>query len=241
MSKDTNAKQRIIEVAIEEFVNKGFDGTSINTITQKAKTNKAMVNYYFGNKDSLYKSVLNYIMEQFVSKKDDFLMNENLDDLPIDQKIYYELYFHLTCMQVNKYESMRTTFFMREILRQGENLESFSQQLILSKFEDLSKKVELGIEQKIFKHQNYKYLLFNIILNVLFFDYGPILFRNTSYCQEMFEENIVKSNFREFILDLFFKSLSPRLTDDYMPKVDQKIIKKIESYIQESIKNEGTK
>jgi AcrR family transcriptional regulator len=239
MKKIDDAKTRIIKVAIEEFVNKGFDGTSISTITKKANTNKAMVNYYFGNKNNLYKEALNYTMNRVGYETRDNPIKTELKNLSIDQVVYYDIYFHLSYVLVDKYESINAKFFTREILKQGENLEALSQKVILSKFEDLLGKVEEGIKQKIFKYSNYKYLLFNIMMNVMFFDYGPILFGNTKYANELFAEEAVKNNFRYFILDLFFKSLSPDPSKGYMPKIDQEIINKIDAYIYKNIKDKG--
>ncbi len=51
-------KARLIEAAGEEFAAKGFEGATIRSISQKAGTNVAAVNYHFGDKDGLYAAAL---------------------------------------------------------------------------------------------------------------------------------------------------------------------------------------
>jgi len=51
-------KQRIIDAAREEFLNKGFEKASIRVITGKAGTAKSNLYNYFQNKDDLFYSVL---------------------------------------------------------------------------------------------------------------------------------------------------------------------------------------
>lgn len=48
---------RILDSAESLFIEKGFNGTSLRTITQKAGVNLAAVNYHFGSKEALIKAV----------------------------------------------------------------------------------------------------------------------------------------------------------------------------------------
>ena len=52
------AKQRIIEVAGPIFAQKGFHSTTVREICAAAKVNHAAINYYFGNKENLYKEIV---------------------------------------------------------------------------------------------------------------------------------------------------------------------------------------
>jgi len=51
---------RILEAARNLFADRGFQGTSIREIAQGADVNIAMVHYYFGSKELLYKRVFAY-------------------------------------------------------------------------------------------------------------------------------------------------------------------------------------
>jgi AcrR family transcriptional regulator len=58
MSSDK--KEHIINTAIELFAIKGFEGTSIREIAAAANVNLAMINYYFGSKEKLFESIIEY-------------------------------------------------------------------------------------------------------------------------------------------------------------------------------------
>jgi len=49
-----DARQRILEAAEALFAEHGFEGTSVQEITDAAHINKAMLYYYFENKEHLY-------------------------------------------------------------------------------------------------------------------------------------------------------------------------------------------
>ena len=50
----------IIETAMQLFAEKGFEGTSVRDIAEKASVNVAMVNYYFGTKEKLFEKIVEY-------------------------------------------------------------------------------------------------------------------------------------------------------------------------------------
>ncbi len=50
----------ILEVALSEFANYGFEGTRIEAIAARMSTSKRMIYYHFGSKEKLYEAVLSY-------------------------------------------------------------------------------------------------------------------------------------------------------------------------------------
>ncbi|PWT77245.1 MAG: hypothetical protein C5B59_04540 [Bacteroidetes bacterium] len=54
----TDKKEHIIDIAIELFATKGFEGTSIRDLAAAADVNVAMVNYYFGSKEKLFEELV---------------------------------------------------------------------------------------------------------------------------------------------------------------------------------------
>ena len=57
-AKGEKARQRLLEIAIKLFSEKGFSGTSLDEIVNGAGINKRMVYHYFGNKEKLYQEAL---------------------------------------------------------------------------------------------------------------------------------------------------------------------------------------
>jgi AcrR family transcriptional regulator len=61
------AKANILEVAAEEFANKGLSGSRVDEIAERTQTVKRMIYYYFGSKDGLYRAVLERAYESIRS------------------------------------------------------------------------------------------------------------------------------------------------------------------------------
>jgi len=55
---DPEARAKIAAAAEEMFAARGFDGAAIRDIAKKARVNGAMIHYYFGNKEGLYRAIL---------------------------------------------------------------------------------------------------------------------------------------------------------------------------------------
>lgn len=51
-------KQRILDAAAHEFSRKGFDGTTMLGIAQRAKVSKQLATHHFGTKEKLFEQVL---------------------------------------------------------------------------------------------------------------------------------------------------------------------------------------
>ncbi len=58
------AKDRIVRASISLFSEKGFDGTRVNEIAKEAEVNKALIYYYFKNKED----ILDYLIENLFTE-----------------------------------------------------------------------------------------------------------------------------------------------------------------------------
>lgn len=57
-------QQKILEAATQVFSEKGFDGARVDEIAARAKVNKAMLYYYFENKEKLLEELINRFKEE---------------------------------------------------------------------------------------------------------------------------------------------------------------------------------
>jgi AcrR family transcriptional regulator len=58
-ARDADAtRENILEIATEEFADKGLSGARIDKIAERTSTSKRMIYYYFAGKDALYRAVL---------------------------------------------------------------------------------------------------------------------------------------------------------------------------------------
>ncbi|MBE7178764.1 MAG: TetR/AcrR family transcriptional regulator [Mucilaginibacter polytrichastri] len=57
-TEKTEKKEHIMQVAEQLFSEMGYDGASTRAIAQEANVNMAMLNYYFGSKEGLFKAII---------------------------------------------------------------------------------------------------------------------------------------------------------------------------------------
>jgi AcrR family transcriptional regulator len=60
MTDKSDKREHILIVAEELFGEKGFDGTSVRDIANSAGVNLAMISYYFGSKEKLLESLIEF-------------------------------------------------------------------------------------------------------------------------------------------------------------------------------------
>ncbi len=63
-SKPFEHKQKLLDAALEEFVACGYDQASINRILSRAGMSKGQFYYHFKNKETLYLSLIELLVEQ---------------------------------------------------------------------------------------------------------------------------------------------------------------------------------
>ncbi len=87
VSHDNNeTKESILEAAEELFSQKGFDGTSVNEVAEKAGVNKPLIYYYFKSKEG----VLNYMIDTLLKQMEAIALQALQDEkfkLLDDQKL----------------------------------------------------------------------------------------------------------------------------------------------------------
>ena len=67
-------RQRVLECACTVFSEKGFGGGTVTEICERAGANISAVNYYFGNKENLYKVAVDFA---FQAAEEQFSLLEN--------------------------------------------------------------------------------------------------------------------------------------------------------------------
>ena len=60
-----DTRLRILRTALQVFATEGYDGASTRTLAQRANVNLPALQYYFGNKEGLYRAVIDHISEIF--------------------------------------------------------------------------------------------------------------------------------------------------------------------------------
>jgi AcrR family transcriptional regulator len=87
----------ILVTALHLFAEKGFEGTSVRDIAEKASVNVAMVNYYFGSKDQLFQQILETKFSATRGLLDEIFKDPSLSSIEKINKVvdaYIERFFN---------------------------------------------------------------------------------------------------------------------------------------------------
>ena len=74
----TSTEEKIIRAADKLFTQKGYAATKSREIAEEAGTNLALLNYYYGSKENLYKKVVQDKFRMLLSAIEPFLSDENI-------------------------------------------------------------------------------------------------------------------------------------------------------------------
>ncbi len=82
--KDTSTEEKILEAAKEVFMKYGLYGARMQDIADKAGINKALLHYYFRNKEKLFDKIFEGALSKFFEQLDVFSNNT----LPLKKRIF---------------------------------------------------------------------------------------------------------------------------------------------------------
>jgi AcrR family transcriptional regulator len=91
------AEGKIVEAAHDVFMEKGYEGTRMREIADKADINKGLLHYYFKSKDKLFGAVFSVAFSKIIGK-----INEIFDaDIPLFEKIERFVHSYISLISKN--------------------------------------------------------------------------------------------------------------------------------------------
>ncbi len=136
----------IIETATDLFAGKGYEGTSIRDIAEKASVNLAMVNYYFGSKEKLFENIVEYKSALTRGLLDEILHNKELSGI---EKIYAVIDSYLEKLFTHR--SFHRLIYQELILNQREELQNSIVNSLFPNTVIIKRIIESGIKTEEFK------------------------------------------------------------------------------------------
>jgi len=205
--KQNLPKERIIGAAKKEFSERGFSGARMSSIARRAAVNKALIHYYFKDKENLYLEVLKRI---FAGTGSASYIPDHLGkwDLTPSQKLYVSIFFIVNIfLKATDTDALRILFW--EIAEGGRNLDSLMMEYSVPRQNVLAGVVKEGIEKNEFESRHPLLSVMSIISFMSFYIINKEIYSGKSVFLEIYgraDENDVF----EFVLELVFKSLKPK-------------------------------
>jgi len=134
----------ILQAAVREFAREGVAGARTDAIARAAKVNKALLYYYYRDKDALYGAALDHVFQE----RNEFLMRVLAEDIPPGQKIlrYVGAFFDYLAEHPSHREMVQ-----REMLARGSQMQRIVKLYLKPIYLELVKVLREGIASGIFR------------------------------------------------------------------------------------------
>jgi len=134
----------ILQAAVREFAREGIAGARTDAIARAAKVNKALLYYYYRDKDALYGAALDHVFQE----RNECLMRVLAEDIPPGQKIlrYVGAFFDYLAEHPSHREMVQ-----REMLARGSQMQRMVKLYMKPIYEELVKVLRAGIADGIFR------------------------------------------------------------------------------------------
>ena len=200
MEKDEtlSTRDKILRTAQQIFIEKGKDGARMQEIADRAGVNKAMLFYYFNNKELLYLEVLRSIVLRLFQKVNEVVISEEEPRKKLEQ--FVEAYINFLVENEGLPRIM-----LREIASGGEIIGKIFNETLSQGENPISVKIHSIIEQSIQNGQFRKVDPIQTIISivgmcVIYFIANPLL-RHIFSFQDIDQKKFVEDR-KKHIVDL---------------------------------------
>jgi TetR/AcrR family transcriptional regulator len=96
---ESSTQDRILEAAKEVFHHRGFEGTRMQEIADRAGINKSLLHYYYRNKENLFMAVFKDAFARMVTTASEIFRSEGSFEMKLERFFDY----HISFLRKNSY------------------------------------------------------------------------------------------------------------------------------------------
>jgi AcrR family transcriptional regulator len=194
-------RERIAEAAGEIFAERGFDGTTVRDICQRAGANIAAVNYYFGDKQQLY---VEAVVRAHRWRMEQARLPEWSDGTPAETKLADFISTFFRRVLTGPDDTWHTKLVMREMANPTAACAELVQSSIRPQFEILLAILRelLPAEMNV---QRLRLIAFSIVGQCLFYHFADPVVRNLLTAEEYSELDVAM--LAQHVLDFSLASI----------------------------------
>jgi len=193
-AQNLGPKEQLMEAAIHEFAEKGFEGASLREICQNAQQNVSAVKYYFGGKEELYKTCLKEFSETRLAEITRILVHpDNTEEFKLRLKLFSEDLI-LSALQHEKIFKL----VLREIENQSPIFTEVFNNTLLKIHNHVLNYFNEGIESGLISKD-----VDGLIITCSFFDGLVQRIRNDHLAEKIHGRTLKDQKFRQHFLDQY--------------------------------------
>jgi AcrR family transcriptional regulator len=200
-SEVDTTRERIAEAAGEIFAERGFDGTTVRDICQRAGANVAAVNYYFGDKQRLY---VDAVVRAHRWRMEQAQLPQWTEDAPAETKLADFIATFIRRVLTGPEDTWHTKLMMREMANPTAACAELVQSSIRPQFEILLSILRELLPTHI-SAEEMRLTAFSIVGQCLFYHFADPVIRNLLTDQQYSELDIAK--IAEHILQFSLSSI----------------------------------
>jgi len=146
VQEKADKREQILQVAEQLFAEQGFDGTSVRDIAQHAGVNLAMISYYFGSKEKLLASLIEYRSQYTIGLLEELSKDEKLS--PWDKMDKLVDFYVDKILTNHRFHNIMTHTYNTT---RSDDIRTLITGLKLRNFEQIKKIIGDGQRKKIFR------------------------------------------------------------------------------------------
>lgn len=197
---EAKTREAILLAAIEEFAKQGFAGARTENIARNAHVNKAMLHYYYHDKQTLYSAVLETL---YSSAPDTELLVEKLTNAPINSVQMVRVFLMVI---LRKHADERSSAFRRilawELAAGQNNLKAVAQKYMVPRIMGMTEVIKRGIAQGELSCSNPTLAVWSLISQVAFYFMHRKTYEGSSIYKELYED-VAYDDLLDFLLGNF--------------------------------------
>jgi len=134
-----------LSAAAALFAERGFDGVSVAEVARLARANKALINYHFGGKLQLYRTIVREMFAELLSRLEPL----RADPRPPDQ-LLREL-IAIVGDSANRRRPQLSRMMLREVIAGGPHLDQEVLVYPMRAFSVVREIIERGVRERVFR------------------------------------------------------------------------------------------
>lgn len=182
-----STEEKVLNAALKEFSEHGYEGARIDRIARLAKVNKAMIYYHFKSKEALYEKIFSNIIQSIYGFIKDYISSEN------DQwdQVYPLIESYIS--HITKFDVDIIRIMLRELSTGGKYFKKIAiPNLVFPIFEYIEKVSNKAGREKRIRGINPHHLFLIVVGSAVFFNAYRLTLNGTEYYDYFFKGDYVE-------------------------------------------------
>lgn len=217
---EAKTREAILLAAIDEFAALGFAGARTENIARNAHVNKAMLHYYYHDKETLYNAVLETLYGS-VGEAEDLV--KRLSDAPVNSVQHIHIFLKVILQKHGDPRSKSFRCILAWELAAGQNnLKRVAQKYMVPRIKAMTDVIRRGIDAKELRCDNPTLAVWSLISQVAFYFMHSETYKGSDIYNELYH-NVSQEDLLRFLLRNFISSyaVDPKINSDLPPEISE--------------------